>query len=401
MKILAISGLFPRNYNPYEGIFIYDQIRALADRGNQIHVLVPTPIAPKPLSLFKRWNRYATSKIHHHVHLRATQVRYLRPPGAWFNRYEGLSCYSFIRNRVIGLHKMENYDLIFSNSIIPDGYAAVKLGKELNIPSVCSPTGSDIMVLPKIYKSMLKSSMYCLLNANLVYANSKRLAQETEGLTGNKIKVKIIYRGCSFELFSRSRYSKEKMRQFYGINNEELVFAFTGSIKKQKGMKELAEAFSSIAQINKYAKLSLVGEGPYITQMRELLSSEGISQRVIWHGSVEHSKVAELLALADFFVFPSYSEGMPNALIEAMAMGIPVIATNVGGIPEVVEHEKTGILINPGSVKELEMAMEQFITNKDWAKKLGEMGSLKVRKMMDRSIISHQLQELLESVVIN
>ncbi len=399
MKILVISNLFPRNNHPYNGIFVYNQLKALADLGHKIHVLAPTPLAPKILSIFKRWKPYTTCKIHPNIDLKATQIPYFRPPGAWFRRYEGLSCYYFVRNTAAKLHDVEKYDLILSNCIVPDGYAAVLLGKTLNLPVVCSPVGHDIMILPKKYKFTLKPILYCLLNADLVYANSRILALETERLTKNKIRVETIYRGCNLELFSKSKYSKEGIRKHYGIKDEDLVFTFMGTIQKEKGLEELTEAFFSIVRKNKHVKLSLIGGGPFMTQMKEHFSHKGISERVLWHGVVEHNKTPELLAIADFFVFPSYSEGMPNALIEAMAMDLPVIATNVGGIPELVQNEITGLLINPRSVEELETAMERFIKNKDWAKKLAEMGSLKVRKIMDCSIISEQLQRLLESVL--
>jgi glycosyltransferase involved in cell wall biosynthesis len=133
------------------------------------------------------------------------------------------------------------------------------------------------------------------------------------------------------------------------------VIGTIGSAHKRKGQIFLIEAIPSIVSVFPDARLVIVGEGGGIAKLKSRALELGVAEKVTFLG--QRLDVADLLAKFDLFVLPSLREGLPNALIEAMAMGLPVIASNVGGIPEIVRHEDTGLLVAPGSPKALSTAV--------------------------------------------
>ena len=154
-------------------------------------------------------------------------------------------------------------------------------------------------------------------------------------------------------------------------NHKKINFVSLGRICKRKGAFDLIEAFAKLSpELQEQSELTLAGIGE-IEEACKLAESLNVRQHINFPGWVDPVGRSELLSKADVFVLPSYNEGLPMALLEAMSWGLPVITTPVGGIPELVTDQETGWLVNPGDVPHLAKAVQSLITNESLRLKLG------------------------------
>lgn len=147
---------------------------------------------------------------------------------------------------------------------------------------------------------------------------------------------------------------------------------FIGRLAQQKGVDVLFRAFIKIANEIPESKLILVGDGPFRDFMQKMVENSGIGDRIILVGFVPHSEIVKYLHNASVFVLPSLFEGLPNALLQAMAAGLPCIATNVGGIPDILIDKVNGILVPPKRDDLLAEALKKVLLDKHLAVQLGE-----------------------------
>ena len=176
-------------------------------------------------------------------------------------------------------------------------------------------------------------------------------------------------------------------------SQQKINIVFLGRIGKRKGVFDLLEAFAKITPEQRaQSELILAGIGQ-VEQANHLAEKLSLKEHVTFAGWVDPAKRSELLSKADVFLLPSYNEGLPMALLEAMSWGLPVITTPVGGIPEVITHNETGFLVNPGDVQQLAEALQSLIENKSLRLKLGSAARQRVAPL-DVRIYSCSLSEL-------
>lgn len=182
-------------------------------------------------------------------------------------------------------------------------------------------------------------------------------------LKTNKIsspdKVVTVYDGIDAKQFTDSNLTQKEARDRLGLPDKEaFIFGTVGRLTKIKGQTILLKAFASVCQKYPTSWLVLAGKGPLEIELRHLAAKLNIDKRVIFLG---HRKdIPEVLRAYDVFVLPSFSEGFGMALVEAMASSIPVIASRVGSIPEILNGPEPRMLVAPSSVEELALAMERF-----------------------------------------
>lgn len=174
--------------------------------------------------------------------------------------------------------------------------------------------------------------------------------------------------------------------------------AFLGRIGKRKGAFDLLQAFAKLApEVREKAQLILAGIGE-VEQARSLAESLNIEKNVSFLGWVDPQGRSKLLSEVDAFTLPSYNEGLPMALLEAMSWGLPAITTPVGGIPEVITHSETGLLVNPGDVSQLADALQTLIENESIRLKLGSAARRRVApldvKAYSRSLFNYYCSAL-------
>ena len=203
-------------------------------------------------------------------------------------------------------------------------------------------------------------------------------------------RTRIIYNAIEFQSKGLSIEDKEKKRTLLGISPRDVVVIIVASLTANNGHHVLLNAFEKVHRNHPLLKLIIVGEGPLRMELQKETSASGIESVVIFTGL--RKDVHELLGLSDIFVLPSISrEGLGIALVEASAMSLPVIGSDIGGIPEVIENQVNGFLVPPGDVDQLAHAIETLDSDQNLRMRMGQRG----RKIYEEKFtLSRMIQQI-------
>jgi glycosyltransferase involved in cell wall biosynthesis len=167
-----------------------------------------------------------------------------------------------------------------------------------------------------------------------------------------------------------------------------------GRLIPLKGHAELLRAIATLRERGIGARLTLVGDGPDRARLESLAAELDVAEATTFTGAVGQDEIAELYRAADVFCTPSFAEGVPVVLMEAMAMQIPVVATRIAGIPELVEHEVSGLIVSPGRPDQLAAALEELALDPDRSRAFGAAGRAKVSAEFDVRRSAHALRAI-------
>ena len=267
---------------------------------------------------------------------------------------------------IVEEHKREPFDLLHAYFLPQAGFVAAYAGKYLNIPSVVSIRGNDIE-RAAFDPSKFSHVMYALQNAGAVTTNASELVKKAKAFIEREIF--LIPNGIDTESF-KPMERNEVLAESSGIANTGTVkeqrlsvIGFVGELREKKGMKTLLAGY---AQANKKlpAVLLIIGEvraGEDKQTFDEFVSANP-NTKIIVTGYISHSDIPAYYSLMDIFVHPSLRDGMPNALLEAMACEKAVIATPVGGAIDVIEDGKNGVLVNVNDAEALAESIIQLLS---------------------------------------
>lgn len=379
-RVLILTHLYPGHVWPTNGIFIHQHIEALVRGGVDLRVIVPVPWTPWPLPVLKPgWDRYRrllTEGRFGSVTVQRAAVPI--PPGKlqWLG---GPSMALRLTPVLLRLRRSFRFNLIHAHTATPDGWAAWWISRLLKVPFLCSVRGSDINEYP--FESLVRrwATRRALRAARQIIAVSQALAEATENLTG-RLPV-VVYNGVDSSFCPPTTEEREAARRDLGVPPRATNVAFVGRCEIDKGVIELVSSFAVLYRRHPELHLTLVGSGQAWDQVRSMARGAGCTDRLHQVPSVDHGRIRHLLYGADVFALPSYGEGMPNALIEAMACGLPCVATDVGGIPEIVIPGTTGTLVSPRSTSELTNALDRMIGNRDAARAMGKAAARRIREL--------------------
>jgi teichuronic acid biosynthesis glycosyltransferase TuaC len=400
LRVLVISHMYPHSMCPIAGIFIHNQLRHLVKVGCLVKVVCPVPYAPKILWWSRKWKSYGL--IPQSVTMAGIPVyypRYLRLPG---RRFHGFSCYTLYHgiNKLVGSIITEfRPHILYAYTATPDGYSGLMLKDKYNIPFVCSFRGSDINVYPNYDRLTFYLTRKVISGADQITTVSNTLKVVAETMEKPKKEIQVVYNGCDLEIFAYNEEGRLQIRKQLGISLKEKVVIFVGHLLEDKGIFELMSAFIKLSVKYSDLHLILVGDGPEYDTLNEMIYSNHLNKNVHLVKSKPYVEIPKWLSAADIFVLPTYSEGLPNVVPEAMACGLPVVATRVGGIPEAVVDGRTGILIDAKNIGQLQQAMKKMITDKEFRLAAGQNGLAYVRKMFDAEQNAEKLAKVLWSLV--
>jgi N-acetyl-alpha-D-glucosaminyl L-malate synthase BshA len=255
-------------------------------------------------------------------------------------------------------------DLIHAHYVMPPGLIAVICSMISGTKTAITIHGSDIFVLAgkpllrSMIKFILKKSDYVFVVSDSLKDNVLKL-----GVEGIENKLSITYNAVDVEKFRPDQTStfKEEMK----IDPQKPVVLFVGNLVWQKGVEYLIRAKEFLSED---AEIIIVGDGPMSEELKAIVEFENI-EGITFTGA--RTDVEKIMPAADVFVLPSLSEGRPTVLLEAMASGKPVVATNVGGIPEIV-NDKIGILINPEDPVGLAEAVDKILQDRKLQEKMSK-----------------------------
>jgi len=213
-----------------------------------------------------------------------------------------------------------------------------------------------------------------------------------EGITKNS-KVTRVYSGIELDHFHPvSAEEKKRIRKKWGIRPRDPVIGMVSKLWEGKGHATLIQAFREIQKEMDQAKLVIVGEGYLYEELVALVDRLGLKDSVLFTGF--QRDVFEIIATFDVAVLPSFFEGMGRVLLEAMAMEKPVVASRVGGIPDLVEDGVNGFLVNPGKIQELSAGLLRVLRDKKLARKLGKQGRKKTTDRFSAEIMVQSIDTI-------
>jgi len=210
--------------------------------------------------------------------------------------------------------------------------------------------------------------------------------------------IEVIYNGINLSSFHEDNSAKVvSLRRELGLDQREAILVNVGRLIPQKGQRYLIMAMPKVLDEQPSCKLLLVGEGPMENELRNLDHDLGLEEAIRFLGT--RHDVPVILQLSDLFVLPSLSEGMPVALLEAMAMRKSCIASNITSIPEVVEHGRSGILVEPQMPEQIAEAVLSVIDDSERRQAMGTRGRQIVEEKFSINTNIRSLENLYEQVV--
>jgi glycosyltransferase involved in cell wall biosynthesis len=182
-------------------------------------------------------------------------------------------------------------------------------------------------------------------------------------------KILVIPNGIDTERFNPEGNFAD-IRKGFSIKESDIVLGFVGRVVPTKGLEYLIDALPFLKKEFKNIKLLITGEGSTMERLKKKAKENNVHDSIIFTG--KRRDIPDILSCTDIFVMPSVAEGLPNALLEAMAMGKPIVATEVGGIPEVIKNRHSGFLVPPRNPEALATAIKDLISNEQLAAKMGQ-----------------------------
>jgi glycosyltransferase involved in cell wall biosynthesis len=338
LRLLTFSTLYPSDQRPNHGIFVENRLRHLVASGEvQSTVVAPVPWFPSRAELFGKWATHARTAPREARHgLEVYHPRYPAIPKL------GMSVSPWLLYRatlplVRGLLLTgTNFDAIDAHYMYPDGVAATWLGKRLGIPVVITARGTDVNFIPR-YRIPRWLIQRAAKDAAALIAVSSALKAALVALGTPEAKVTVLRNGVETALF-RPPSDRAALRARLGLSGPTLISV--GLLIERKGHHRVIEALPGLPGFT----LLIVGEGPERARLAALIERFGLGDRVRLLGAQPHAQLPALYGAADALVLASSREGWANVLLEAMACGTPVIASNIPGNPEVVRSGEAGLI---------------------------------------------------------
>jgi glycosyltransferase involved in cell wall biosynthesis len=214
-------------------------------------------------------------------------------------------------------------------------------------------------------------------------------------------KIITIYNGIDFSRFDGvdGGEARNKIRLEFGVDDSSFLVGTVARLRRVKGIGYLIEAARHIVETIPDARFLVVGDGPQKAELEHKVEQFDLSSEFIFAGT--RWDVPAILSALDLFVLPSLSEALGIAVIEALLMRIPVVATNVGGVPEIVRSRETGLLVPPKDPTRLAEAITYMHSNKDGAIAMAQAGERRVRGMFDIADLARKQAELYERLLAN
>jgi L-malate glycosyltransferase len=210
-------------------------------------------------------------------------------------------------------------------------------------------------------------------------------------------RLTLILNGVDVQAFTPRPADKDTIRAEMGLELDPIYIGTVGNLRPVKNQVLLLQAAQQVCARYHNVRVVIIGEGPLRGQLVRTAEALGIQKQVCWLGA--RADIPELLNALDIFVLPSLSEGLPMSVLEAMACGLPVVATDVGGIPEVVVHGHTGLLVSSQDVQQLTAALETLVQQPCMRLTLGRQGRERVVEHFSLQRMVHDYQLLYESLM--
>lgn len=387
MRILLVVSNYPHAGHPYSGAFNERSAQALKALGHQVEVLAPRPFVPRALAAWHpRWRAY-DQIVEQDMRdgLRIYRPAYIQLPGLGaalrpdFGAY--LSCARSVKLR----HQNNPYHAIVAFNLIGAGGLAWRLARRLGIPAAGWATGNDVRVPSgsaqgrTVRAALERLDLVCYQSSELVERAAALCQRSTEDFSDPRHVV--LARGIE-PAPPRSGSARRALRASLNLGPEQLVVLFVGRIAKAKGVFDLLEAVERVRQQQPNVVCLFLGAHDGFDESRELRERLERVPQLVPHVRVlpgcPPEEVWRYLNAADIFAFPSYSEGMPNSLLEAMASGLPSLVYAIPPMLEIDNHLGALMMVPPRDVDGLARALGDLARSALLRRQIGKIGQTRV-----------------------
>lgn len=355
MRVLALTNLYPNPYQPHRAAFNRQQLAALAAE-HEVQVIAPIawtgewlarrhPGAAPDLLVERR--RVCDGMIVHHPRFAFTPRILHGQHGRFFVRS--------VRGVFEAVVRSLRPDVVLGCWAYPDGWAALRLGREAGLPVAIKVQGSDLLTVGA-YPPRERRTIEAITGADGVIAVSRNLGERAVAMGAEAARVHVVYNGVDANMFFPG--DRAAARRRVGITSGDPMILAVGNLAPVKGFDVLIDALGSLARAGVRFRCDVVGEGPSRRKLQHQIQALGLTERVRLLGARPLEELPHWYRSADLVVLASRSEGIPNVLLEAGACGARCVATRVGGIPEIVHADS---LVAPGDAAALAERIGVFL----------------------------------------
>lgn len=381
LKIAVVTRYFPNSAQPTHGRSAYETVRAL---GRETDIRVFYPNSKYPSFLKPRSRTYDNLDPSY------------SPPDVKVNYYDYFAVPMISRpfNGWMAAHTLLPHvrsfapDLIFSFILYPYAYAALKIGKALSVPVVAMGIGSDVHSIGDRLSAVRTRAV--LREADYLVTVSGDLRNKAVAMGAPPQKSRAVLNGCDLAVFHPMDRLEARRKLMIDPAVEAVVYI--GRMDVKKGLRELVEAAVSLHAQRPNMHVYLVGEGPDEPVIVSAIKAHNASSYIHALPPCTFDDVAVWMAAANLVTLPSYMEGCPNVILEALACGRPVVATNVGGIPELM-NDDCGRLVPAHDAAALAQALSSVL-DENW-----DEAAISAHWSRSWNTVAAELLEIFESLV--
>ena len=338
IKTLTFSTLFPNPSQPRHGVFVESRLRQVIETGLVKTVVVaPVPWYPRrgpDVFGYGKFRNIPSARRDNGLDVR--HPRYPVIPAFGMTVAPTLMANAVSRPIREIIESDGPFDLIDAHYFYPDGVAAAQLSRRFDIPLVITARGTDINLIPR-YRLARRQILDAAQRASALISVSDSLRNRMIEIGIDGEKITTLRNGVDPELFYPS--DRDDARRQLGLSGPTLLSV--GHLIERKGHHLVVEALSKLPEF----ELIIIGAGDWEAKLRTLVNQRNLDQRVTFAGEMQQSELRRYYVACDATVLASSREGMANVMLESIACGCPVVATNVWGAPEIITERAAGVLI--------------------------------------------------------
>jgi teichuronic acid biosynthesis glycosyltransferase TuaC len=381
LKLAVITGDYPSKQQPHVGTFVQQITQAMAQQGTQITVIAPRVLAPG------RWHRYSQLAPDENeariTVLRPLMLSFSNRSLPWVGSTYRWSVWSFARTiQAVGRRLHPVPDCCYGHFLYPAGVAAANLAKLLGIPSVVALGESWL----PYYESQLEPGR--IRNDVAGFAGIIAVSEVNRSYCINQFgapprKVMLLPNAVDISLFYPR--DRQKSRERHGLPQDRPIVAFVGHFNKRKGPLRLMEALKTMPEVGAI----FLGAGSQVPT----------GSQVLFAGPVPHAEIPEWLSTADLFVLPTLAEGSSNALLEAMACGLPVVTSDRPFNHEMLDNT-VACLVDPCDIAAISGAIRELLIDTNRRQQMREAALARARRytLQDRAeLILSWIEEIIRA----
>jgi teichuronic acid biosynthesis glycosyltransferase TuaC len=338
IRLLTFTTLYPNAKRPSHGVFVENRIKQLVASGEAVTTVVaPVPYVPAISGMPERYRMMSDIPLREERHgIDVRHPRYFLLPKVSMLAAP-FSLYLAARRHVSRLLASgAAFDLIDAHYFYPDGVAAILLGRHFGKKVTITARGSDISKIPQ-YRMPNKMIRWAADEAAGIITVCEALKTSLVALGAQPDKIRVLRNGVDLAMFRPG--NREDARKRYGFDGTTLLSV--GHLIPRKGHDLAIKALQYLPE----KRLVIVGDGPELANLKDLADRVGVANRVRFLGQIAHDKLPEIYGAADVGLLLSTAEGWANVLLESMACGTPMVATDAGGTPEVLTTPVVGELV--------------------------------------------------------